>query len=192
MIRLQNRGAHNINFVTPTHFTPQIMAALLLAYKNGLSIPLVYNCGGYESTGTLRLLRGIVDIYMPDMKYSRSGPARDLSSAADYPVINRKAVKEMHSQTGILKTDREGIAEKGLLIRHLVLPENLSGSRDIFDFIAKKVSVHTYISLMSQYFPAGEALKKPALNRRITSQEFRQAREWMINAGLHRGWIQEI
>jgi putative pyruvate formate lyase activating enzyme len=191
MLGLQRAGAHNINFVTPTHFTPQIMAALLLAYRGGLTLPLVYNCGGYESVETLRLLDGIVDIYMPDMKYSRGEPADRYSSAPDYPRINRCALKEMHRQVGDLVLDRQGIAGKGLLIRHLVLPQDNSGTRDVMDFIAREISPKTYVSLMSQYFPAYEAFGLPPLHRRITGEEYRRAKNWLEDAGLSSGWIQD-
>ncbi len=190
MLRLQKAGAHNINLVTPTHFTPQIMAALLIAYKKGLKIPIVYNCGGFESLNTLKLLDGIVDIYMPDMKYSDPEMAKLYSSARTYPQINKVAVKEMYRQVGDLQIDENGIAKKGLLIRHLVLPENIAGTKEILRFIAEEISPNTYISLMSQYFPAYKALSMPAINRRITPAEYEKAREYLDQFGLSRGWVQ--
>ncbi len=190
MLRLQKRGAHNINFVTPTHFAPQLMEALLLAYKKGLEIPIVYNCGGYESMEMLRLWNGIVDIYMPDMKYSDSGMAERYSSAGNYPEVNREAVLEMARQVGDLVIDDEGIARQGLLIRHLVLPEDVSGTRDILRFISEEISTETYISLMSQYFPAYEAVDSPPMNRGITPDEYARAKDFLEFHGLNRGWVQ--
>lgn len=190
MLRLQKAGAHNINFVTPTQFAPQIMTTLLIAYRKGLTIPIVYNCGGYESLDMLRLWDGIVDIYMPDMKYSDPKMAERYSSAADYPERNRDAIKEMHRHVGDLQIDEEGIAQKGLLIRHLVLPENIAGTKNILRFIAEEISPDTYISLMSQYFPAHRAVSMPPINRRITRSEYQKAREWLEYFGLRRGWVQ--
>ncbi|MCJ7813734.1 radical SAM protein [bacterium] len=190
MLRLQKAGAHNINLVTPTHFAPQIMGALLIAYKKGLSVPLVYNCGGYEALDMLRLWNGIVDIYMPDMKYSDSATSQKYSSAPDYPENNQKAVKEMFRQVGDLQIDEQGVANSGLLIRHLVLPENISGTGNILNFITEQISKNTYISLMSQYFPAYKALSMPPLNRRITHKEYAKTKEYLTFYGLERGWIQ--
>lgn len=190
MLRLQKAGAHNINFVTPTHFVPQILGTLLIACQDGLHIPIVYNCGGYESMEALALLDGIVDIYMPDMKYSDSGMAEKYASASDYPEINRKAIQEMYRQVGDLHIDENGIATKGLLIRHLVLPENISGTNEILRFIAEEISANTYISLMSQYFPAYKASAAPPLNRRITPDEYEKAKASLENFGLYRGWVQ--
>ena len=191
MLGLQKAGAHNINFVTPSHFVPQIMGALLIACQNGLSIPLVYNCGGYESLEVLQLLDGIVDIYMPDMKYSDSEMAEKYSSAPDYPEVNRRAIREMYRQVGDLKMNENGIAQKGLLIRHLVLPDNISGTSDVLRFISEEISTETYISLMSQYFPAHEACTLPPINRRITSDEYKKAKASLEYFGLNRGWVQD-
>ncbi len=191
MLRLQERGAHNINFVTPTHFAPQIMEALGLAFEAGLDIPIVYNCGGYESLDMLRLWDGIVDIYMPDMKYSDPAAAEQYSSASDYPEANRAAIREMHRQVGNLQLDKDGIAKKGLLIRHLVLPENIAGTADVLHFIAEDISDQTYISLMNQYFPAHKAVDMPPMNRRITQIEYEHAKDCLDKVGLRRGWVQE-
>jgi len=191
MLDLQKRGAHNINFVTPTHFAPQIMAALLIAYRGGLNIPLVYNCSGYESLAMLKLWDGIMDIYMPDMKYADPDASFSCSSARDYPSVNRIAVLEMHRQVGHLTMDEHGIALKGLLIRHLVLPGNLAGTEKILRFISESVSPDTHISLMRQYFPAHRAGSHPLLSRRITDEEYEQARVKLEEFGLANGWIQE-
>jgi putative pyruvate formate lyase activating enzyme len=192
MLRLQKAGAHNINFVTPTHFAPQIMGALLLACRGGLSIPLVYNCGGYESMDMLSLWEGIIDVYMPDMKYSDPQMARLACSAPDYPEHNRAAVREMHRQVGDLEIDEDGIARKGLLIRHLVLPGNISGTDEVLRFISREISPHTFVSLMSQYFPAYRATITPPLDRRINSSEYNRARTLLEDLGMERGWIQEL
>jgi putative pyruvate formate lyase activating enzyme len=192
ILRLQETGAHNINFVTPTHFAPQIMGALLIAYRKGLKIPVVYNCGGYESFEMIKLWEGIIDIYMPDMKYSHPEMSKKYSSAIDYPEINHKIIKEMARQTGNLKINEEGIAYKGLLIRHLVLPEDISGTHNILRFISEEISTKTYISLMSQYFPAHKASTFTSLKRRINGTEYKKAKDSMNYFGLHRGWMQEM
>jgi len=191
MLKLQDLGAHNINFVTPTHFVPQIVEALELAAGNGLKIPLVYNSGGYDSTDTLLLLDGIIDIYMPDAKYSDPNSARTYSRASDYFDVNRKALLEMYRQVGDLKMDREGIAMKGLLIRHLVMPQDIAGSREVLEFIAKKISKNTYMSIMAQYHPAHLAFEFPELSRRITKKEYDVVLKIADELGLERGWRQD-
>jgi len=192
MLALQKKGAHNINLVTPTHFGPQIMAALLKACQKGLHIPIVYNCGGYESLEMLKLWDGIVDIYMPDMKYADGENAAKYSSAPDYPRVNQEAVLEMHRQVGDLLMDSQGIAHEGLLIRHLVLPNDIAGSQSVLSFIAEKVSRKSYISLMSQYFPQYRAQEFPELNRRITRAEYARAKDIMEKLGLTSGWQQNV
>ncbi len=191
MIRLQRRGCHNINFVTPTHMTPFILEAMPLAIKQGLNVPLVYNCGGYESLHALALLRGIVDIYLPDMKYNHKEVAERFSDAPDYVNKNRAAIKEMHNQAGDLVVDDDGIAMRGLIVRHLVLPEGFSGTEGVLEFLANKVSKNTAVSLMSQYFPAYKASEYKGLERRISAQEYRQAAKAMQRLGLANGWAQD-
>jgi len=186
MLHLQERGCHNINFVSPSHVVPQILAGVLIAAKAGLHIPLVYNTGGYDSLGTLKLLDGVFDIYMPDMKYADETIARKFSGIGDYPRANQAAVKEMHRQVGDLVLDEQGIARRGLLVRHLVLPQGLAGTEDIVRFLAEEISVHTYLNLMDQYRPSFQADRYPELNRRITVQEFSQALELAHAAGLNR------
>lgn len=192
MVKLQKLGAHNINFVTPTHFVPQIIEALELAVREGLNIPLVYNSGGYDSVETLKFLDGIVDIYMPDAKYSNSQSARTYSRAADYFEVNKKALLEMHRQVGDLKMDREGIAERGLLIRHLVMPEDIVGSGRVLEFIAKNISKNTYMSIMAQYHPAHLAFEFPELSRRISKTEYDAVLKMADELGLERGWRQNF
>jgi len=184
MLDLQNYGCSNINFVTPTHVIPAIMAALELALKKGLKLPTVYNTGGYDLVETLKLLDGYIDIYMPDMKYADSNVAKELSSAPDYPQINRAAVKEMHRQVGDLQVEN-GLAKKGLLVRHLVLPENLAGSFKIIDFLAKEIRPKTTINVMDQYRPCYKASLYPRINRRPTLQESSSARQYAIQKGLN-------
>lgn len=191
MLRLQDRGAHNINFVTPTHVTPFILEALSRAVVKGLKIPLVYNCGGYESLAALKQLDGVVDIYLPDMKYNDNEAAQRISKAPDYVEHNRAAIREMHRQVGDLVLDREGIAKRGLIIRHLVLPRGLAGSRGVLEFIAREISPRTAISLMSQYFPAHRAFEDPDLARRLDPEEYAEACAALEEFELENGWVQE-
>jgi putative pyruvate formate lyase activating enzyme len=183
MLHLQSYGCSNINFVTPTHVAPAITAALELARKKGLVLPTVYNSGGYDSVETLKLLDGFMDIYMPDMKYSDSAVAKQLSSAADYPEVNREAVKEMHQQVGDLQIEK-GLATRGLLVRHLVLPENLAGSFEIIDFLAEQISPKTAINVMDQYRPCYKAHLHPRINRRPTVKEIESVQRYAIEKGL--------
>jgi putative pyruvate formate lyase activating enzyme len=176
MVELQRRGCHNINFVSPSHFVPQILKALPGAIEMGLSVPLVYNTGGYDSVETLRLLDGVFDIYMPDFKFTRGDIAAACAEAPDYPEVVRAALKEMHRQTGDLILDEEGIALRGLLVRHLVLPEGLAGTREAMRFLAGSISPRTYVNIMDQYRPCGDIIPPGSpLSRRITPQEFREA-----------------
>lgn len=186
MISLQEAGCHNINLVTPTHYMPQILTALLIACEGGLELPLVYNCGGYESLAALEILSGIVDIYMPDVKYAREEHASRFSRAKDYPTVVKRALKEMHKQVGNLMIDERGIAWRGLLIRHLVLPEGLAGTEELMRFIAKEISKDTYVNIMDQYRPEYRAGDCPPLDRRITSDEYKEAVSMAKNAGLRR------
>jgi len=190
MLILQARGAHNINFVTPTHQAAAIFEALIIAYENGLRLPVVYNCGGYESLEMLKLWDGIIDIYMPDIKYADDNAAVELSQAPDYVKHNRSALKEMQRQVGMLQIDENGVAVRGMLIRHLVLPENLAGTAESLKFIAEELSPQSYISLMSQYFPAFQAHHDARLARKISAIEYKQAREALDKFGLNNGWVQ--
>jgi putative pyruvate formate lyase activating enzyme len=194
MLALQRQGCHNINIVTPSHVVPQILKALVVAAEKGLSVPLVYNSGGYDSVETLRLLDGVFDIYMPDAKYGSNEIAAALSHAPDYVGINQAALREMHRQVGDLFVV-DGIAVRGLIIRHLVLPGDLAGTRDVMQFIASELSTDSYVNVMAQYRPmwhaAEIASRDPAyrgLKRGITSQEYRDAVEMAREAGLYRGF----
>jgi putative pyruvate formate lyase activating enzyme len=184
MLFLQKRGCHNINLVSPTHVVPQIMEALELAVAEGLSVPLVYNSGGYDSVETLKLLEGIVDIYMPDMKYSHDETARQYSGIDNYPAVNRAAVNEMHRQVGDLEVDERGIATRGLLIRHLVLPHGLAGTEETTRFLAKEISLNTYLNVMAQYHPCHQAFRFPLLSRATTREEFAEAVDLTRRQGL--------
>jgi len=183
MLEVERIGCSNINFVSPTHVAPAIAAAVELARSQGLGVPIVYNTGGYDSVETLELLEGLVDIYMPDMKYSDPAVAAQLSGAADYPQLNREAVKEMHRQVGDLES-RDGLAYRGLLVRHLVLPENLAGSFEIIDFLADQISASTTINVMGQYHPCYQASAHPRINRRPSSQEIERVRRYALQRGL--------
>jgi putative pyruvate formate lyase activating enzyme len=183
MLHVQSVGCHNINFVTPTHFTPQLAEAIVAAREQGLHVPIVYNCGGYESVEMLRLLDGLIEIYMPDMKYADPSAAEKFSSAPDYPAANQEAVREMWRQVGDLEII-DGIARRGLLVRHLVLPGDLAGSRKIIDFLAHEVSGNTYINVMEQYRPCFKACNFPELSRRPTRAEIELAREYAVEKGL--------
>jgi putative pyruvate formate lyase activating enzyme len=191
MLELQNIKCHNINLVTPTHVLPQILVALNIAVSKGLKIPVVYNTGGYELAQIIKLLDGIVDIYLPDMRYAESEMAEKYSSAPDYPEYNQEALKEMHRQVGVAKMDEHGIIRRGVVIRHLVLPNGIAGTEKIMRFIAQDLSVNTYISLMSQYMPYYKASEFKEISRRLKLNEYAEAKKIMEKYGLHNGWIQE-
>ena len=188
MVSLQKNGCHNINFVTPTHFTPQIVAALPRAIELGLRLPLVYNCGGYESVETLKLLDGIIDIYMPDAKFADAHWSQKFCNAPDYFEVMTAALKEMHRQVGVLKVDETGLAYEGLLIRHLVMPNGVAGTRTILSFIAEELSRDSYVNVMSQYRPCHRAMDFPEISRRISYDEYEQAVAIAREVGLYRGF----
>ena len=186
MLSLQVLGCHNINFVTPSHVVPQILQALILAVEDGLNIPLVYNSGGYDHISTLKQLDGIVDIYMPDFKFWDSEIAQETCDATDYPEIAKQAIAEMHRQTGSLFINHSGLAERGLLVRHLVMPEGLAGTAEVMTYLAREISEDTYVNIMPQYRPCGRAWESPKLQRPIQMQEFRDAINLARNAGINR------
>ncbi len=185
-LAIQKMGCHNLNLVTPTHVTPQIVEALSLAVPRGLSIPVVYNCGGYEHVDTLRELSGLVDIYMPDVKFLDGEPARRYCDAPDYPEIVRAALREMARQVGSLSIDGRGIALQGLLVRHLVMPGETSTTREVIDFLAEEIGRDTYVNLMDQYRPCGQAHRYPEIGRRTGAGEWRLARDYALERGLRR------
>jgi putative pyruvate formate lyase activating enzyme len=191
MLKLQKQRVHNINFVTPTHYLPQILAALWLAIPQGFTLPLVWNSSGYEKVDALQLLEGIVDIYLPDMKYSSDAPAQEISAAPDYCRINRNAVSEMLRQVGHLRVDDHGIGVSGLIIRHLVLPEGRAGSLDTLRWIAENLGRETHIALMSQYFPAHLAVEMSGMMRRISVEEYDLVVAALEGMELENGWVQD-
>ncbi len=191
MLELQGRGAHNVNLITPTHLTPHVLAALPPAVEGGLRLPLVYNSSGYEAVETLRLLDGVVDVYLPDAKYADDAVARRLSGLPRYVEVNRAALREMYRQVGHdLTLDEDGLVRRGLIVRHMVLPEGLAGTADVLAWIAAKLSPRVYVSLMDQYFPAYRAVGDPVLGRKVTFEEYLAALEAFDAAGLERGWRQ--
>ncbi len=186
MLELQQMGCHNINLVSPSHVVAPVLAALSLAARQGLRLPLVYNTGGFDSPEALALLDGVIDIYMPDMKYADSAVAKRYSGVPGYAEVNRAAVLEMHRQVGDLVLDERGIARRGLLVRHLVLPDNLAGTDRILTFLAEDVSTDTYLNLMDQYRPCYCADRHPPLDRRINAEEYATALRWAREKGLRR------
>jgi putative pyruvate formate lyase activating enzyme len=202
MLWLQNQRCHNINLVTPSHQVPQILEGLIIAAQRGLSIPLVYNTSSYDNVDTLKLLDGIVDIYLPDFKYADPAYGLRYSKVEAYPDIAKTAIKEMHRQVGDLVLDEEGIATRGLLVRHLVLPGGLAGTAQVMQFLAEEISKDTYVNVMDQYRPCYRAFQHPPLDRGITQDEFEQAMHMTKASGLHRlhherpdsavAWIAEL
>jgi len=186
MLDLQRQGCHNINFVTPSHVVPQILEALAIAAEQGLCIPLVYNTSAYDRESTLGLLDGIVDIYMPDFKFWSRQSAKLYCNAPDYPPVARKAIAAMHRQVGDLHLDAAGLACRGLLVRHLVMPDGLEETREILHFVAEELSRDTYVNVMEQYRPCGEAQRYESINRMLDPEEYRRALELAREAGLHR------
>ena len=186
MVHLAERGCHNINFVTPSHVVPQILEALAHAVEMGLKVPLVYNSGGYEKIETLKMLGGIFDIYMPDFKYASNEAAEHYSNAPDYPEKVKLAFKEMQRQVGDLTLDERGIAQRGLLVRHLVLPDGLAGTKETMSFLAQKISKNIYVNILAQYYPCGEVGPNSPLNRRITQREYFEAVEAAKKEGITR------
>jgi len=191
MLELQARGVHNINFVTPSHVVPQLLEALLLAAERGLHIPLVYNTSGYDSLESLRLLDGTVDIYLPDAKYGSNESALKYSNVSGYVEANRAAIKEMWRQVGPVELDDAGRARRGMILRHLVLPNGIAGTRDVLGFVAREISPDVTISLMNQYFPANRAHSLPELSRKLTTEEYEAAVNYLLEFGLEKGYVQE-
>ena len=193
MIYLQDElGCHNINLVSPSHFVPQILQSLLLAVPLGLHLPLVYNSGGYDSLETIKALEGIVDIYLPDMRYSSNEHSHKYSQAPGYVARNRAVIKEMYRQVGDVKLDKNEVAYRGLIVRHLILPNRLAGSRASLTWLAREVSPSVTVSIMSQYYPCHHALDIPELSRTITYEEYSEVADLAEKLGLENGWLQEM
>lgn len=190
-LELQARGAHNLELVSPSHFLPQILSALRIARQRGLRLPVVYNTNAYELPRTLELLRGAVDVYLPDLKYADPAVAERLSGAADYVAVARRAIRRMYEQVGPLVVDRHGLARRGLLVRHLVLPGGLAGSRRSLEFLAS-ISTRIPISIMAQYLPLHRAREDPVLGRRLRPQEYEQVLEVAQSLGFEEIWAQEL
>ncbi len=188
MLRLQEQGCHNINFVTPEHVVPQILEALPLAIERGLRLPLVYNTSAYDSLDSIQLMDGLVDIYMPDFKFWEPEMARHYSKARNYPEAARRVIKAMHQQVGDLVLDENDLALRGLIVRHLVMPGGIGGSRNIMEWVARELGPNTYVNVMAQYYPAGKVSKKDYvdINRHITPDEFQEALAAARAAGLQR------
>jgi len=186
MLDLKDKGCHNINFVTPSHVVPQILEALVFAADAGLDIPLVYNTGGYDAAETIRLLDGIFGIYMPDFKFWEEEPAKTFCHVPDYREVACAALKEMHAQVGDLVIDQAGIAQRGLLVRHLVMPGGLAGTEEVMRFLAREISTDTYVNVMDQYHPCYRSSDDARINRRITPTEYEEALEAARRAGIHR------
>ena len=192
MIVLQNQGCHNINFVSPSHFAAQMVEAIAIACDKGLNVPLVYNTNAYDDIETLELLDGIIDIYLPDIKYADDLTAIKYSQARDYTQISRIAIKEMYRQAGILQMDENGLARRGLIVRHLILPNDMAGGEDSFRFLAEEVSRKVTISVMAQYYPTNKAELIPLLSRKIRFSEYTAVLDLLDKYGLENGWIQEL
>lgn len=186
MIELQQQGCHNINLVSPSHVVPQILESLAIAVDRGLQLPLVYNSGGYDSESELRLLDGIVDVYMPDLKLLEVDAARRYLKAPDYPAVAKAALREMHRQVGVLELDSDGLARRGVLVRHLVMPGRLADTEQAMNFLAKELSPDTYVNLLAQYWPAWKSHDYPEIDRAIPPREYARAIELARQAGLHR------
>jgi putative pyruvate formate lyase activating enzyme len=186
MLNLAEMGCHNINLVTPTHFTPQILEGLISAVEDGFELPIVYNCGGYESLETLKFLNGIIDIYMPDFKFWDSRWSERFCNAPNYKEVAMEAIREMHDQVGDLILGEDGVATRGLLVRHLVMPNGVSGTKKIMEFLAKEISSETYVNVMDQYRPCYKAKEDKLIKRRLTSQEYRDAVNETRDAGITR------
>ena len=191
MLDLQQRGAHNINLVTASHCVPQMLKALYHAHRSGLALPVVWNSSGYDAVPMLRLLEGIVDVYLPDLKYGDDEQAVEISRAESYWKVATAALTEMQRQVGALVLDEQGIAQRGLIVRHLVLPDGRAGSRRVLEWIASALGRDTCVALMSQYFPAHRAAELPGMDRRVSPEEYGEACAWLEQCGLERGWVQD-
>lgn len=191
MLELQEKGAENINLVTPTHYTQEIVQAALNAKEKGLALPIVYNCSGYEKVDTLRMLEGIVDIYLTDFKYMEEEPARKYSRAADYPEAAKAALKEMVRQAGEPSFTEDGMMQKGVIVRHLLLPGHLRNAKKVVKYVYETYKNQVYVSLMNQYTPLPQIVDYPELNRRVTKREYEKLIDYALDLGLEQGFIQE-
>lgn len=191
-LQKQKEGVHNINLVSPTSYTEYIKNAIIIAKKKGLKLPIIYNSNGYESVETLKTLDGLIDVYLPDFKYADDVLAKKYSAAINYTKYAVLAIKEMYRQVGNAKFDKDGIIQKGIIIRHLVLPNNLKNTKKVLETIANMISKDVYVSLMGQYIPKDGALNCEKLNRKITQEEYDKAVDYFFEAGLKNGFVQEL
>lgn len=191
-LKQQENKAHNINLVTPTMYVPQIIEAIKIAKKNGLNIPIVYNSNGYENIETIKLLNGYIDVYLPDLKYFDNEIGKKYSGINNYFKYASEAIKEMYFQVGLPKFNKDGIIEKGLIIRHLVLPNNIENSKKVLSWIKDNMPKEIYVSLMAQYFPTYKAKDIPELNRKLTYEEFNEIKSYFDNLGFENGYFQEL
>ena len=189
---LQLAGCHNLNLVTASSHLPAVLEALEIAAESGFRLPVVYNSGGYESAECLELLDSVADIYLPDMKFGNPAVAARLAEGPDYVAVNRRTVKEMFRQVRLLELDQDGLACRGIIVRHLIMPDDLSGTREVLEFLAREISPEVHLSLMAQYFPSHKAQEIPELSRRITESEYEKARELLEEYGLENGWVQML
>jgi putative pyruvate formate lyase activating enzyme len=191
MLKLQNKGAHNINFVSPTHYSAQMAKAVYLAKTKGLKIPIVYNCSGYEPVEIIELLDGVVDIYLVDMKYGINDLAKKYSNIENYVEINKLAVAKMFQQVGYLKLNENGIAQKGIIVRHLMLPKNIENTFNVLDALSE-ISSEIHLSFMSQYHPAHNSYKYPDLSKKLTKTDYKKGIKYLEKKCFNNGWIQEF
>ena len=188
----QEKGVENINLVTPTSYVPQIIEAIKIAKKEGLNLPIVYNTNGYENIETIKMLEGYVDIYLPDLKYAENKLAKEYSKIDNYFEIATKAIKEMVKQVGVPKFDENGIMKNGVMVRHLVLPNNVENSKKVLKWLVKNLPKEIYISIMAQYFPTYNAKKIEELNRKLTKEEWREIEDYIQYLGIENGYVQEL
>jgi putative pyruvate formate lyase activating enzyme len=192
MLKFQSINVHNINFVTPTHYSAQVAKSVYIAREKGLTIPVLYNCSGYERVATLQLLEGIIDIYLPDSKYSNNETAFKYSGIKNYVEANQTALKEMKKQVGDLVVDSDGVAKKGVIVRHLVLPGNIENTKKVMDCIAKELSENTFVSLMMQYYATHKSNNFKELSRSLTEEEYKEAVNYLELLNFENGWIQNL
>ena len=191
-LKQQNKNAHNINLVTPTMYVPQIIEAIKLSRKNGLKIPIVYNSNGYENVETIRLLNGYIDVYLPDLKYYTNNISKKYSNVDNYFEIATKAIKEMYTQVGPAKFDEDGIIKKGIIIRHLVLPNHIQNTKNILNWIKQNMPEDIYVSIMAQYFPTFKAKQDNLINRKLTKKEYKEVLNYLYSLDLKNGYLQDL
>jgi len=191
-INLQNKKANNINLVSPTPYVPQIIEAIKIAKQRGLNIPIIYNCGGYENVETIKMLDGYIDVYLPDLKYAENDIAFKYSNTKNYFEYSRKAILEMYKQVGLPKFDENGLIQKGLIIRHLVLPSHIENSKKVLKWIDENIDKNVYVSIMAQYFPTGNAREFKEINRKLSLDEYKEIEQYLYSLNIENGYMQEL